>query len=398
MTNAEVPDTVADIRTPPSKPGLLQSIAVPHLLAWLGVRLLRHPLRLGKLMIVAKHRDVQELLRRDLDFRIGPVNARRIGEVNGGPFILGMDRAPDLSAERTALYRALSRVDLEALAQQADQEARDILDAAATSIDAVGAYARLVAGHTARRLFGIVGPDDQTVQDAARAIFAHTFLNIGDDQAVRERAVMAGDLMRNWLAKEISRRTSARNPGDDLMGQLLRASDLDHAGIRRNLGGMFVGSIDTTATAVAKILVIAGRDKNLRTQMVADCGNPERLRGWCWEALRRWPHNPILMRKAFADTSLADKTVPAGTTMIVWTQAAMLDPDAFPEPQLARPDRGASAYLHFGAGLHPCAGRALNNLQIPMLVGHILPRMESLGPIQWAGPFPDRLTITLRRP
>ena len=386
----------ADIRTPPSRPGLLQGIMLPHLAAWLGVRLLGHPLRVGKFVIVAKHRDVRELLQRDLDFQIGPVNAGRIGEVNGGPFILGMDRSALLSREREALYAALSRVDLEMLGRQADQDAREILGAAGNSIDAVGGYARLVAGRTARRLFGFDGSDVTSFLDVARAVFAHTFLNIGNDAVVRERALAAAELMRAWLDAEMDRRP-ADNPGEDLMGQLLRAGALDKDGIRRALGGMFVGSIDTTATAVAKILVIAGRDRRLRDQMIADSGDWKRLKGWCWEALRRWPHNPILLRQAAADTSFVDTPVPAGTTMIAWTQAAMLDPDAFPEPQLAQPDRPADAYLHFGAGLHPCAGRALNALQIPMLVGHLLPRMERLGSVQWAGPFPDRLEITLRR-
>ena len=382
-----------DIRTPRSRPGLLQSIALPHLLAWLGVRLLRHPLRLGKLMIVAKHRDVRELLQRDLDFQIGPVNARRINEVNGGPFILGMDRSAILSKEREALYAALSRVDLQTLGRQADQDAQEILGATGNSIDAVGGYARRVAGRTARRLFGFDGPDETVFLDVARAVFAHTFLNIGNDAVVRQRALDAAQLMQAWLDAEMDRRANG-DPGEDLMGQLLRGGMLDRDGVRRALGGMFVGSIDTTATAVAKILVIAGRDRQLRDQMIADRGN---LKGWCWEALRRWPHNPILLRQCAADTSFVDRQVPSGTTMVAWTQAAMLDPDAFPDPQLARPDRPADTYLHFGAGLHPCAGRALNALQIPMLVGHLLPRMERLGSVQWAGPFPDRLEITLRR-
>lgn len=74
----------------------------------------------------------------------------------------------------------------------------------------------------------------------------------------------------------------------------------------------------------------------------------------------------------------------------------MLDEAAFPFPAQMRPDRPAGAYLHFGGGLHPCAGRAVNDLQIPMLVGKLLTRgLGRQEPIAWAGPFPDRLDVQL---
>jgi len=120
------------------------------------------------------------------------------------------------------------------------------------------------------------------------------------------------------------------------------------------------------------------------------------MRGWCWEALRRWPHNPIVLREALADASLAGVAVPKGARVAAWTQAAMQDPDAFPFPGEMRPDRPARAYLHFGGGLHPCAGRAVNDWQIPMLVGKLLQRgLGGTEAIAWAGPFPNHLIARL---
>ena len=77
----------------------------------------------------------------------------------------------------------------------------------------------------------------------------------------------------------------------------------------------------------------------------------------------------------------------------------MQDAGAFPDPGQLRPDRDGTAYLHFGGGLHPCAGRAINDVQIPMLVGKLLGRgIRSVGAVQWAGPFPDHLVVGLERP
>ncbi len=67
---------------------------------------------------------------------------------------------------------------------------------------------------------------------------------------------------------------------------------------------MLVGSIDTTASSVAKIVAVIGRDKELAARVAADVEDEARLAGWCREALRRWPHNPIVLRQAVAPTRL----------------------------------------------------------------------------------------------
>ena len=108
----------------------------------------------------------------------------------------------------------------------ADEAARRITDAGA-EIDVVGDYARPIAAHTARALFGVGGPDEQIFMDVARAIFAHIFLNFSADKAVESRALRAADLMRDWLSAEIARRRSSGDLGPDMMGALLRGKILD---------------------------------------------------------------------------------------------------------------------------------------------------------------------------
>lgn len=391
--------SLSEIRTPAKSGGWLSGPGPLAAAAWLGVRFLNRPVRFGQIVIATRHRHVDEVLSHDLAFGIAPINAGRIDAVNG-PFVLGMDRSAQLTRERRALYSALAAVDMTALAAQAATDADELLAAAGGSVDVVGGYARRVAGRTASRLFGINPPDDALFLEVARAVFAHTFLNLGGDKAVEARALKAAELMRAWFEDEIARRRHSRGRGralgSDFMGALLTQRIIDDEGVRRTLGGMLVGSIDTTASAVAKIVHVFGRDPRLAAAARADAGDPERLRGWCWEALRRWPHNPLVLRQALVDCALDGVPVPAGARVVAWTQAAMQDPESFPFPGEMRPDRPARAYLHFGAGLHPCAGRAVNDWQIAMLVGKLLERgLGRAGPIAWAGPFPDRLTVQL---
>ena len=177
----------------------------------------------------------------------------------------------------------------------------------------------------------------------------------------------------------------------------MRQDVLDDDGTRRTLGGMMVGSVDTTATCVAKILTVMKRKPELQYAIRQDRDDLDRLYGLCMDALRFWPHNPIVLRKATSDTELGGLAVKSGEGVIAWTQAAMRDPTVFPEPKRLRADRDPLTYLHFGGGLHPCSGRPVNHFQIPLLVAGLVDRgLAHIGGIDWAGPFPHQLDVTLR--
>lgn len=396
-----------DITTPAKAPGfaatLLGSQGVQYFAARLGARLAAlsgKPFRLGRRVVAARHDHVRELLARDLDFTIAPVNEAKVDEVNGGPFVLGMDRSARLERERRALYAALHSVDLDQIRAAVAADILMRLDSVAPggTLNVVNGYARPIAARTAQRLFGLTSVDLPPFMAAVRSVFAHTFLNIGNDAAIRDRAVRAGRLMQSWLAAEIAARRAGGRDAPDMMGALMRQGIVDDDGVRRTLGGMLVGSIDTTATAVAKTLAVAGRDPELRAAMVRDRDDLDKLNDWSNEALRRWPHNPILLRHAAVDTLLAGRAVKAGDAVIAWTHAAMQDPQAFPDPRDLRAGRSGAAYLHLGTGLHPCAGRPVNRLQIPLLLQGLLRRgVGKIGKIGWAGPFPDRLMVTFAK-
>jgi cytochrome P450 len=336
---------------------------------------------------------VSEGLSRDLDFRIQPVNAPKFDQI-GYHFILGMDRCVELIDERRLLYSALVRVDDRALKAAAATDIARHLDAASEgAVDAIEGYARPVAAATASRQFGIAPSDRAAFMDAARAIFGNSFLNASGDKAMSDRALAAANLLSDWFEAEIARRHATGHFGNDMMGALLATGAGDDL-VRRTLGGMLVGSIDTTATCVAKVMTVLMSERALLERASADRRDAGLMWGWCNEALRRWPHGPLLLRQAACDTSLAGTTVKAGDNVFFWTQAAMLDERAFPDAQVLRSDRSDAPYLHFGGGLHPCAGRGVNAWQIPMLVAGLLEKRPArLGRMTWAGPFPARLPI-----
>ncbi len=388
------------ITTPAGGGGFLAAIArgraVPGLAARAAAKLAggRRPFRLGDAVIVVRHEHVREALARDLDFLIGPVNRNKIEEVSG-PFILGMDRSPAHAAQRRALYKALRDAPLDAIMTDSTTYAETLLDRSGGAVDAVGGYARKVAAHTARALFGIGGPEDPLFLEASRSIFGHTFLNLGNNDAIRERAVLAGRLVRHWFEEELARRPPPYGR-PDLMDALLRGGAGPQEA-RLILAGMLVGAIDTTASAVAKILCVLDTDTDIRAEFERAATPFERY-GLCLEALRRWPHNPIVIREAAADTTLGKRKIRKGMRIFLFTHAAMVDASAFPDPKAARADRDRRAYFHFGGGLHPCAGAGVNALQIPMLVSLLVERRYRVnGAMRWAGPFPHQLPIGFSR-
>jgi cytochrome P450 len=388
-------------KVPADRPGLFAELTVKltRLAFRAAAAIPLRTMKFGGTLLVPRWQDVDEALRRDADFLIAPVNAERIDGVMG-PFILGMDASARLHAQRESNYAALRDADKSGLMQiLAAEPARLAGDAARRfgRIDVVNGYARPIAARVAASLFGIAGPTEQDLMRAARAIFHETFLNLKNEEPIRKVGRAAGAEMMAWIDAEVERRGEAH--GEDVVGRLARQvadGRLAREEVPWIAAGLLVGSIDTTATVVANIVNEAVRDDALLTAMRRDRGDPDLLTGWCWEALRRRPHNPGVFRQTGADTDFAGRTVPAGTRVLAMTLSAMQDKRAFPRPRTLDPTRSRALYMHFGHALHRCSGRNINDIQIPALVRTLLDHGLAGPPDSRSrGPFPDRLVVTL---
>ncbi|HEX8249558.1 MAG TPA: cytochrome P450 [Pyrinomonadaceae bacterium] len=358
----------------------------------------------GGFAVVSRWDDVKDVFRRDTEFLIAPLNAPSIEEING-PFVLGMDRSEVMLREQRQMYAGLAVVDFEAVRAQVRAESERLLAAAQKSgegkIDVVNGYARLVAARTAISLFGVSGPSEAEYMRVVRRIFYHAFLNVGANEEVRSKALAASQDLRRWTLAEIARRQATGEKKSDIMSALLALRDtdpeaLDDDGVRRTLMGMLVGAVDTTATAVAYCTAVLLSNPDLKKRALQDANNPERFVGWCWEALRFMPHNAILARFAHTGTTIVDKQLKRDTKVVINILGAMHDADAFPAPQQLNPERPLANYFHFGAGLHPCAGRAINAVQVPELVRLLLLHNASYtARPRFDGPFVDELLVQL---
>ena len=372
-------------------------------------------------VIVTRFRDVCEVLDRDEDFTIAEVNAATMDRVNG-PFILGMDRSDQYVREKTILQKAVHTDDIERIRAWVRAEAAAMVDAArpAGRIDVVQELARPVAGRLVATFFGVPGPDETTLLRWMRTIFHETFLNVGSVATVRRAGEQSAAELHAYADDLIARRRAelADRPGeepDDFLGRLVAfRADPDTAlsdeSIRRNVGGVIVGAVETTNKAVAHVVdqLLRRPEALAGARAAARAGDFHAVRAYAFEALRFNPLNPVLARHVARSTVLAagtrrERRLPTGRSVYVGVLPAMFDPEAFPEPERFRADRPASAYLHFGHGLHTCFGERINLVQIPEIVAAVL-RLPHLrrapgtdGRITYQGPFPDRFVVEFDR-
>ncbi|HWH34881.1 MAG TPA: cytochrome P450 [Acidimicrobiales bacterium] len=415
---ATAPATPAPPVTPPA---LLRRAAVRlanngPLLRRLSGPLLRFApiVRVGQVVLVTRHADVVEVLERDSDFTVAESNAASMDRVNG-PFVLGMDRSPLCEREQAILARCVHDGDDARIRGAVRATAAELLEGARPRgrLDVVQDLARPAAVRLVADYFGAPGPDEATMATWMRRIFHETFLNIGGDAGVRRAGEASGASLHAYLDELIARRQSERATGtivpDDMVTRLVRLQDetgLSDEGVRRNLGGVIVGAVDTTSKATAHAVdqLLAHPRALHQARAAAVAGDVEQVGQWAFEALRFNPINPVLSRHVARDTVLAAGTrrrrrIPGGCTLYTGILPAMFDPEVFPDPGQLRGDRPLASYLHFGHGLHRCFGRFVNVIQIPELVAAVL-RLEGLrrapgrrGAIVYDGPFPDRLLV-----
>jgi cytochrome P450 len=367
-------------------------------------------LRVGRLVVVSRHDDVVEVLARDGDFTIAPVNAARM-ERWSGPFILGMDRGPDYDREAAALRRGVRAEDLPSIRRLTRQWASELIGASAGQgrIDVVAGYGRVVAARLVETYFGVPGPDRLTTMRWLRALFDVVFLDEGRRACRAARLTLAEQ--RPYMEALIAERRKAVETGqpvpDDVLSRLVALSAteswLDDDAVRRNINGLIVGALELTSKAVAHVVdELLRRPSDLAAaRRAALAGDLETVHHYAWEMLRFRPCGPILKRSCPTDTTIGSRRqrVRAGSNVVVATLSAMFDPAAFPAPRQVSPQRAIGSYLHFGAGLHACFGRQINAVTVPEMVAELL-RVPGLrrapgraGRLLYDGPFPDRLLV-----
>ena len=156
-----------------------------------------------------------------------------------------------------------------------------------------------------------------------------------------------------------------RNPGDNLMSQMVQASDehgtLSEKELKSTAGLVLVAGFETTVNLLGNGLKLLHDNPTQREALLR--GEVPWL-GAVEEALRL--DGPVLLtgRVAVRDTVLAGEKIAAGMPVVTVLGGANRDPEVFPDPtrfDVAR--ENARDHLSFSAGRHHCLGAALARME-----------------------------------
>lgn len=354
---------------------------------------------------VTRHADVVDVLRRQSEFSVEGIYADKM-KATSGEFFLGMDEGDRYHAEADRLRAALRAPDDFAWIREIARGHSEAIVAEALArggdMDVVEELTREVPIRVVAEFFGVPGPDNPTMRRWMRDIFNHLFFNLDDDARQRKDAEVAAAELGPYLFELIAERRGAG--GRSVIDRLAADPELDDDFIKRNIGGLIIGAVDTTSKAAVHALgVLLCKDQALEgARCAALADNHPRLLAHVFEALRFDPFNPVMQRSVPRDAyvGVGGKRAPAGKNVWVSPLSAMFDARAFESPRRFSAERPLASYLHFGFGLHECYGSQINRVTLPEILRPILRVWRVRGhrrDIDWdhTGQFPDHWQLQL---
>lgn len=202
-------------------------------------------------------------------------------------------------------------------------------------------------------------------------------------EAMLENAGVMCEL-QNYIIRYIRLREAA--PREDMISDLVHAELADEANPRLSfteqvstIRGFLIAGNDTTAAAIANLLLILATRPELADYLYAELDNDRVMNRFVEEVLRLQPPVHGLFRTAMKEVELGGARIPAMAQLCVLYASANDDDTKFPSPRelnIERPNLGT--HLTFGAGIHKCVGMALARMEIKLAAQEIIRRLDGI--------------------
>ncbi len=335
-------------------------------------------------VIVSRRQDVREVLERSDVFDV--VYAPRMEMITGGAdFFLGMQDIPDYARDVSNMRVVVRRDDLPTIVQPiVAAKAAALVAASGGTFDVPQALTLPTAHHLLEVYFGTPGPTPAEMIDWTTTLFWYLFIDLAANPTFDAKAMAAAAAIRAYLDEAIAARKASGGRGDDILGRCLAlqasgAPGMDDLGIRNNLVGLLIGELPTTSCAANRALdQLLSRPEALASARAAALADDDALLAQhVYEALRFFPVNPIIYRRANCETWIADGTLRArrvkpGAMVMASNLSAMFDGTELPGVNSFRTDRPWDAYMLWGFGMHTCFGDHLNRITLPAILKPLL--------------------------
>ncbi|XP_050001356.1 cytochrome P450 11B2, mitochondrial isoform X1 [Alexandromys fortis] len=185
-----------------------------------------------------------------------------------------------------------------------------------------------------------------------------------------------------------------------IVAELIAQGALSLDAIRANSIELTAGSVDTTAFPLVMTLFELARNPDVQQAIQQEslaaeasiAADPQRamtdlplLRAALKETLRLYPVGGFLERILSSDLVLHNFHVPAGTLVLLYLYSLGRNPSVFPRPERYMPQRWLERkrsfqHLSFGFGVRQCLGKRLAQVEMLLLLHHVLKsfRVETL--------------------
>jgi cytochrome P450 len=267
---------------------------------------------------------------------------------------------PDHTRYRKLVSSVFTTRAVAALRERVQDTANALLDELADepgTVDIVERYCSQLPVTVIGDILGV--PDEARPRILEFGELGAPSLDIGLTWRQYRRVYRGIEGFNDWLSNHLH--DLRRNPGDDLMSQIIQASDegarLSHEELLATAGLVLAAGFETTVNLLGNgIRMLLKSPEHLETL----AARPELWPNAVEEILRLDSPVQLSARTALKDTDIAGTIVRRGDGVIIYLAGANRDPKVFTDPHRFDIERdNAGKHLSFSGGRHFCLGAAL---------------------------------------
>ncbi len=244
--------------------------------------------------------------------------------------------------------------------QQTADQLLDDLDGESGEVDVVARYCSQLPVAVISDILGVPEQDRQNIRHFGELGAPSLDIGLSWRQYMQVHQGIVG--FNSWLGEHLRR--LRRKPGDDLMSQLIQASEdaaedarLSERELQATAGLVLAAGFETTVNLLGNgIRMLLDTPENLETL----AARPELWPNAVEEILRL--DSPVQMSARFAshDVEVAGTAIKRGELVLIYLAGVNRDPKVFDDPNRFDIERSnAGKHLSFSAGRHFCLGAAL---------------------------------------